>query len=386
MSLFRPDIENLEPNGIARIAMPRLADPDIIPLWFGEGDLVTAPFIREAAKRALDDGLTFYSHTRGRPELRTAIKTYLDRIYAINLNPDRVSVVGSTMLAITMAAQMGCSSGDHALIVSPSWPNIENTLRVTGADVGFVPQRQSNLGWRLDLEELFGAVRPNTRVIFTNSPCNPTGWVMTPDEQARLLEFCRESNILLIADEVYHRNVFEGDVAPSFVTLANDDDPLIVTNGFSKAWAMTGWRLGWMVAPARYTAQIAALSECFNTGSTVFTQHAGIAALEQGEPVVHELRNLYARGRDLVMDILGNHERIELIEPQGAFYAFPRLPGLTSSVAFAEGLADTEKVGVAPGYTFGPGNEEYFRLCFARSPERLGEALERIARYAIDFS
>lgn len=382
MSMLRAEIEALEQNGITGVALTRLGDPKVIPLWFGEGDLVTPDFIRAAAKQALDEGYTFYSNPRGRPELRAAIVAYLARLYGVEVDVERVTVPGSSMLAITMAAQMCLSSGDHGLIVTPHWPNIDRAFQVTGASFGTVRQRWSASGWTLSLDDLRAAARPNTRALFVNSPCNPTGWVMSGDEQRELLAFCRERGIVIIADEVYHRMVYDGgEVAPSFLQVATDDDPLIVVNGFSKAFAMTGWRLGWMVTPRRYATQMAVLAECFNTGAPSFVQRAGVAALEQGEDLVHALREQYRAGRDTVMEILGGHPRIELAAPAGAFYAFPRVPGLRSSREFALGVLAEEDVGLAPGYTFGPGSDEHFRLCFAQSPERLREALTRIVRY-----
>jgi len=381
MSLLRPEIESLEPSGIAKVALPRFTDASVIPLWIGEGDMVTSEFIREAAKRAIDEGHTFYAHTRGRIELRDAIKTYLDRVYDMDLNPDRISVPGSSMMGITLAAQMTVGHGRHALIVSPNWPNIENSLRATGADISFVRQRMENGRWTLEAGDITGAVRDNTRAIYINSPCNPTGWIIPQSTLEDLLVFCRERDIVLISDEVYHRNVYDGDAAPSLMSIAEDEDPVIIVNGFSKAWAMTGWRLGWMVAPARYATQIAVLSECFNTGAPSIVQFAGIAALQDGEELVQTLRAQYAGARNIVMEILGEHPRLELSEPEGAFYAFPRVQGMGSSLAFAEGLLRDYDVGVAPGYTFGPGNEEHFRLCFAQSHQRLTEALQRIVTY-----
>ena len=243
---------------------------------------MTEGFIREAAKEALDAGDTFYTHTRGKQALRDALKRYLDALYGIDLDPDRITVPGSTMLGITIAAQMALSTGDHAIIVGPAWPNIESTYRATGAEVTYVRQRRTEAGWQLNLADIRAALRPRTRSLFVNTPCNPTGWVMPAAQQAELLELCRERNILLIADEVYHRSVYDGEVAPSFMTLARDDDPVIVVNGFSKAWAMTGWRIGWVVAPSRHAETWAVLSECFNTGATVFVQQAAITALERG--------------------------------------------------------------------------------------------------------
>ncbi len=379
--MVRPVIEAIEQNGITKVALPRLGDPAIIPLWFGEGDTVTPAFIREAAKAALDAGQTFYAHTRGLAELRDAVKRYLDGLYGLDLDPERITVPGSAMMGVTIAVQMAVTSGDRALIVSPHWPNIEVSYRVAGAAVDTVRQRETDAGWRLDVAEIVAAVRPGTRSIFVNSPCNPTGWVMAGDAQAELLAFCRERDILLIADEVYHRTCFDGDHAPSFLQVARDDDPLMVVNGFSKAWAMTGWRLGWVVAPARLRTAWAALSECFNTGATVFAQAGGVAALEGGEDTVAALREQYRQGRAIVERHLLGHPLIDLRMPEGAFYAFPRVEGLQDSLAFVEGILAEEDVGLAPGYTFGPGNDAHFRLCFAQSHDRLEEGLRRIVRY-----
>ncbi|MEQ8232343.1 MAG: pyridoxal phosphate-dependent aminotransferase [Gammaproteobacteria bacterium] len=379
--MLREEIEALEQNGITRVAMSRLGDPAVIPLWFGEGDAVTPEYIRTAAKQALDDGYTFYGHMRGRAELRAAIKFYLDRLYGIDLDPDRLTVPGSTMLAVTMAVQMTQTSGMHGLIVSPHWPNVDRAWQVSGARFDTVRQRPTDAGWRLDLDDVRAALRPDTRALFVNSPCNPTGWVMRADEQRELLALAREHGFVIIADEVYHRTVFDAEAAPSFLQIAADDDPLIVVNGFSKAWAMTGWRLGWMVTPPRFATQMAVLSECFNTSAPSFVQRAGIAALEAGEATIAELRAQYRAGRECVLAHLGDHPLVDLPYPEGAFYAFPRVRGLHSSLAFVEGVLAEENVGLAPGYTFGPGNEAHFRLCYAQSVARLDTALARIVRY-----
>lgn len=379
--MVRPVIEALEQNGITKVAFARLGDPAVIPLWFGEGDTVTPAFIRDAAKAALDAGQTFYTHTRGIPNLRDAIKSYLDGLYGLDIDPDRITVPGSAMMGVTIAAQTAVTTGDHALIVSPHWPNIEITYRVAGAQTDAVRQRETDAGWQLEVSEIIHAVRPETRSIYINSPCNPTGWVMGRDAQSELLAFCREYDIMLIADEVYHRTYFEAEHAPSFLEVARDDDPLVVVNGFSKAWAMTGWRLGWVVTPTRLCAPWTALSECFNTGATVFAQAGGVAALEHGEGTVATLREQYRDGRRIVEQQLGKHPLIDLRMPEGAFYAFPRVEGVTDSLGFVQGVLAEEDVGLAPGYAFGPGNEAHFRLCFAQSQERLAEGLNRVIRY-----
>jgi len=381
MQPYRDEIESLEQNGIARVALKRLHDPDVIPLWFGEGDAVTPAFVRDAAKRALDEGQTFYTHTRGRPELRAALKRYLDGLYGLDVDERRLTVPGSAMLGITIAAQMVLSTGDHGLIVGPVWPNVAAVFRVTGARLTYVRQRLTENGWQLSADEIIAAVEPGTKAIFVNSPCNPTGWVMSAEEQARLLEFARRQRILIIADEVYHRTVFAGRCAPSFLSIARDDDPIVVVNGFSKAWAMTGWRIGWVVTPLHHEIHWAALSECFNTTTNVFAQLGAVAALEEGEPFVRGQQEQFKVGRSLVDAAFGNHPLIDHTSPAGAFYAFPRVRGCTDSLAFAEGLLAEEDVGIAPGYTFGPGNDAHFRICFARSHERLEEGLRRIVRY-----
>ncbi len=381
MKPYRDEIEALEQNGITKVAFKRMDDPAVIPLWFGEGDTVTPAFIREAAKAALDDGNTFYCHTRGRPELRQALKRYLDALYGIDLDERRITVPGAAMLGVTIAAQMALTTGSHGLIVGPVWPNIDSVFRITGAEVSYVRQRLTENGWQLTADEIIDAVRPETRAIFVNSPCNPTGWVMSSAEQEKLLAFARSAGVLIIADEVYHRTVFDSPVAPSFMTIARDDDPVVVVNGFSKAWAMTGWRIGWVVTPAAYEIHWTALSECFNTTTNVFAQLGAVAALEQGEAFVAGQQAQFARGRELVDAAFGGHPLIDYVSPAGAFYAFPRVPGCTDSLAFAEGLLAEEDVGTAPGYTFGPGNDAHFRICFAQSHDRLEDGLGRIVRY-----
>jgi aspartate/methionine/tyrosine aminotransferase len=380
---FRDEVERQERSGIGKIAILGLDDPEVLPLWFGEGNVPTDPVIREAAKAALDEGQTFYNHPRGRLGLRTALKRYLDQLYGLDLEPDRLHLPGSTMLCVTLVAQMVLDRESHAVIVSPHWPNIKMTIDLTGAASTFVRQEADRGAWGLDLEAVFAACRPETRLLYVNSPCNPTGWVMGATDQRRLLDFCRERRIVLLADEVYHRNVFEpvSDPAPAFMTLARDDDPVVVVYGFSKAWAMTGWRLGWMVTPSGSEEQMAVLAEVYNTGPTSFAQFGGIRALEAGEPVLAAFQERIAASREVVMRLLGDHPGIELLKPEGAFYAFPRIKGISDGMAFATSLLAAEKVGVSPGYTFGPGNDAHIRICFAGEPAMLEEALIRLVRH-----
>lgn len=391
MRAVRPDIALLEQNGITGVAADRLDDPSVIPLWFGEGDTPTASFIRKAAISALEQGETFYTYPRGLPDLRQAIGSYLESLYDVSISPDRISIPGSSMLGVTIAVQIAVSAGDDALVVSPHWPNIETCYRVAGANVNFVRQRETSGGWTLSADEIIEAVTPATKSIYVNSPCNPTGWVMDREQQRQLLAYCRENNVLLIADEVYHRHVHpssadsQRDVAPSFLEIAEEDDPVVVVNGFSKAWAMTGWRVGWVVAPVSQLTAWTVMAECFNTGATVFAQHGCLAALQSGDDEVRRLRDQYMTGRQLVLDALSDHPRIQLSPPNGAFYAFPQISNVSDSRQFAERLLAEADVGVAPGYTFGEGNRSHIRLCFALSHDRLTTGLERIVRFVDNY-
>ena len=379
MRPIRDEIAALELSGIGKIAAGAMHDLEVIPLWFGESDLVTAPFIREAAKRALDEGRTFYSYPRGILPLREALQRYHARIYGIELHPDRITVPGSTMLTVVCAVQCLAARGDEVILIGPYWPNVRNVCTMLGAAHVDVRLVESGGRWHLDLDAVAAAITPRTRAVYVNSPSNPTGWVMTRAGQEGLLELCRRHGLGLIADEVYHRNLLAGpDPAPSFLSLAGPDEPVFVLNGFSKAWAMTGWRLGWMVHPKHLVEPMAVLAECNSTGATVFAQYGGIAALEEGEAFVAEFNARCRRNAELVMATLGRHPRVRLLAPEGAFYAFPRIEGVTDSLAFARRVLAEAKVGIAAGYTFGPGNDGHVRLCFATGTPRLGEALARI--------
>ena len=379
--LFPPNFEDLERSGISKIATQGEGMEGLFPLWFGEGSKTTPKIIRDACIDAIDKGETFYDIPQGRADLRVALKVYHDTLYDINLSLGRINVPGSTMLSVMIAAQMVIRPGDHAVIISPHWPNVEMAMKWAGAEISHFRQHSENNLWSLNLELLMSACKLETKMIYLNSPCNPTGYVMERPDQERLMDFCRSRGIILLADEVYHRTVYDRNYAPSFLEFSGADDPLIVVNGFSKGWAMTGWRLGWMVTPKDYEEQMAVMSEIYNTGAPSFIQLGAIAALEKGEDALNELRQGYSESRTIANKILGSHPRIEYAKPEGAFYAFPRIKGISNGLKFAEELLFGAKVGVAPGYTFGPQNETHIRLCFAMQAERLAEALNAFTQY-----
>ncbi len=376
----RRQIAELPASKIGEVAMPAFGDPDVVPLWFGEGDLPTPAFICEAAAAALKRGETFYTFKRGIPELRAAIARYLTGLHAKPVSPEHVVVTSSGMNAIMLVAEAIIDPGDNVVVVSPVWPNINATIQIMGGiarPLALTPTEDG--GWTLDLDRVFAACDPRTRAIFVNSPGNPTGWMMTAEEAAALLAFARQRGLWLMSDEVYSRIVYDRRAAPSLLDIAEPEDRVIVLNSFSKSWAMTGWRLGWMVAPQEMLAVIDKLVEFNTSGSPTFLQHAAVTAVEQGEPLVAEIVERCRVGRDILIQGLNRFPRLRVKPPEGAFYAFCRVEGLTDSFALARDIVARVKVGVAPGIAFGAAGEGYLRLCFAASARRLTEALDRLA-------
>jgi aspartate/methionine/tyrosine aminotransferase len=244
-----------------------------------------------------------------------------------------------------------------------------------------VPLSPGNAGWRLDLDRLFDACDKRTRVIFLNSPNNPTGWTMAAEEQQAVLAFARARGVWIVSDEVYARIVYDRPAAPSFLEQAAPDDRLIVVNSFSKSWAMTGWRLGWITAPAALGPTFEMLTEYNIAGPAGFIQRAGVVAVREGEPFVQEIVRRYGAARDLVMARIAAIPRLSLAPPAAAFYAFFRVDGMTDSLAFAKELLAATGVGLAPGAAFGAGGEGHLRLCFAATLPTLERAFDRLADF-----
>jgi aspartate aminotransferase len=377
---IRQHILDLPASRIREVTLAARDIPDLIPLWFGEGDDVTPAFIRDAAAAALQRGETFYGPNRGVPELRAAIQRYLARIYASDVDLERIVVSASGMNALMIAIQCLVGHGDSAAVVGPIWPNAEKAIAAMGAAVhGVDLEAQADGSWRLDLERLFAACDATTRVIVINSPGNPTGWMASADELAAILAFCRERGIWLMSDEVYSRITYDMPHAPSLVSLARADDPVVIINSFSKSWSMTGWRLGWVVAPAALTRAIEKMTEFNISHPTTFVQWGGVAALDHGDAYVSQLVRRYAEAAELVYAKLSPLPRVRLARPRSAFYAFFQVDGMHDSFAYAVELQRTAKVGLAPGAAFGPAGEGRLRLCFATSLPKLSEALDRLA-------
>ncbi|MBI3709628.1 MAG: pyridoxal phosphate-dependent aminotransferase [Proteobacteria bacterium] len=364
---------------IREVSESAFGRPGIIPLWFGESDRETPGFIRDACGRALAEGKTFYTPGRGIPELRQALAEYLTKLHGPQVAVDRITVAASGVSAIMMVMETLVDPGDNVVLAVPLWPNCADSIAMLGAEPRRVALRPNHVGWVLDLDQLFDACDHRTRALFLNSPGNPTGWMMPAEQIAEVLAFCRRKQIWLITDEVYDRIVYGRNTAPSVLDIAGPDDPVIAINSFSKSWCMTGWRLGWVVAPPGYGEALAKVQEFNTSGANTMAQHAGIAALKQGEPFIKEIVEQYGRARDLVVQRLGGMARVRLVRPEAAFYAFFQVDGMNDSLSFAKRLVAETKVGLAPGIAFGPEGEGWLRLCFAASLGKLSEALDRLA-------
>jgi aspartate/methionine/tyrosine aminotransferase len=377
-ALPRAAVAGLEASKIREVFAECGDIPDIIPLWVGEGDVATPAFIREAAAASLAEGETFYSSNYGIPGLREAISAYQGRL-GRRIGPDRICATSSGVNALMLAAQAVLDPGERAVVLAPHWPNIAAIPQILGAQLEAVPLRLDQGGWRADMDRLLAAITPATRLALLNSPGNPTGFAFTRAEQQAILDRCRQTGTWILADEVYERVYYDAPVAPSFLDLATPEDRVIGVYSFSKSWAMTGWRLGWLVLPPRLLDAVGKLVEYNTSCAPVFVQRAGIAAMEQGDAFVTALGAEYRARRDRAAAVLNALPGITAPVAAGGLYSFFRVDGMTDSLAAAKRLAAEAKVGLAPGSAFGPGGEGHFRLCFAQSEATLERALERLA-------
>jgi aspartate/methionine/tyrosine aminotransferase len=375
----------LLPSRIREIANLAMGRSDVAAFWFGESDQPTPSFIRHAAMDSLSAGDTYYTQNLGRPPLRSAIGRYVSQLHGVHVPGDRIAVTGSGVSALMLAAQVLISPGDRIVVVTPIWPNIAEIPRVLGAEVTRVPLKIAGGRWTLDLEGLLAVLTPQTRALFLNSPNNPTGWTIDADDQKAVFAHCRKLGIWIISDDVYERLSYSANrpVAPSMLAYADPQDRLISVNSFSKAWCMTGWRVGWMVAPDALMPELAKLIE-YNTSCVPdFIQQGAIAALEpeRGEAFTATLVENLAVSRNRLVSGLRSHASIEVPEADGAMYAFFRIKGRDDCMKLAYDLLQEVGLGLAPGSAFGPEGEGWLRWCFAASPEKIDDGVERLHRF-----
>ena len=378
---IRPQIMDLETENIAVLAVRAKSIPDVITLWYGEGDIVTPDFIREAAKRSLDAGNTFYvPDMRGLPALTEALSGYLTRLHGRDIPVERSTVTPSGMQAVALALQLLVDPGSNVVFIEPQWPNIRHAIHVAGGEPRAVALDFVDGDWRLDLEKLFRACDARTRAIVFSTPANPRGWTATTDQLEQLIAFSRRTGIWIISDELYNRLSFHADRAPSVLQIAEPEDLVLSVNGFSKAWAMTGWRIGWLTHPPSVARPLAAMTQYMNSGTAHFIQAGARAAILEGEPLVRQIRERCRAGVDAAYSALARVNSIVLPgKPTAGMYVTFAVAGVADSDEACRRILDEAHVGLAPGALFGESSRSFIRMCICRDTGDVEEACRRIA-------
>jgi aspartate/methionine/tyrosine aminotransferase len=382
-ALTRP--AQAEPDsGIVRAAMYGFQKPGIIPFWSGEGNLPTPREFYEPVTESLAKGETFYTFQRGIPELRQALARYHSRHFGREFSFENFCVTGGGMQAIQTAIQIIAGDGDEIIIPAPAWPNYAGPLRLQGTKPVEVLMDFRNGKWSLDFDRLFAAATPRTKAICLNSPSNPLGWTASRDDLIAIRDFCRKRGIWILGDEVYNRFHYapHGNLrAPSFLDICDVEERLILVNTFSKNWAMTGWRVGWIQTPRELAPVVERVIQYNTSGTPAFLQRGCVAALDLGDQFVDEQVARARANRDFVVSRLGQFGNIGFQIPDGAFYLFFAIEGMKDSMTTSLRIIDEANVGFAPGGTFGPGGEGHLRMCYLRDRQKLEEGLDRFSSW-----
>lgn len=367
--------------------------PDAISLCLGEPGETASPHIVEAACASLKAGKTKYTDVLGIPEFRNAAAAYTKRVKGLNYNADtEIQAIDGATIGLYLAIKAVVDPGDEVIIPSPYFTSYDAEVLMCDAVPVTVALKPEH-GMHVNAEDIRKAITPRTRAIIINSPCNPTGAVTTAEELAEVAKLCQEFNLWVISDEVYHPFVFasnpesepEGNaVAPSIAAAPGMKDKTIVVESLSKTYAMTGWRIGYILAPSQVIEQTSKIAEMMHSSVNSTAQYGGVAALTGPQDHVRNMREEYREKRKLVIEALDNCEAVHLIEPQGAFYVFVdvRPTGLTSE-EFSKKLLEEEKVAVVPGEAFGKEGSGFVRLSYAGKTEELKEAVARMRKFAL---
>lgn len=377
-----PGLNQIQPSRIRELANVAFTMEGVYKLQFGESNMPTPQYIKDAATQAINNGWTFYSENAGLPALRESIARKYADLHNVTLDPMRELVVtASGVQALNLTIRCTLDPGDEALILSPNWPNGTEIVRMFGATPREIPFVLRDNRFAIDFGVLKAALTPKTRLLLYTSPSNPLGWVATMEEQQQLLDFARRHGLWLLADEVYERIYYQGTAAPSILRLCSRDDAVIVAQSFSKSYCMTGWRLGWAVSRADLIAKAGPLNEFIVSHAATFIQRAALAALEQGEDEIAARAELFHERMSFCYNALAATKGVSVPKPEGAFYLFPRVDGVTDSFAFCLSLLKETKVAVAPGVAFGAGGEGAIRVCTASDLSVLEPAMDRLCRF-----
>ena len=370
------------PSRIRELANIAFKMDGVLKLYFGESNLPTPQYIKDAATRALQEGFTFYTHNAGLPSLRQAIADKYRELHQVSLNPEsEILVTASGVQALNVAIRCLLDPGDEALLLTPAWPNASAIVQLCSAVPKEVPLLLRGTRYEIDFEALQAATSERTRLLVYTSPSNPLGWVATEEDQEQLLEFCRKQGLWLLADEVYERLYYRAHVAPSILRKCQPNDMVVVAHSFSKSYCMTGWRLGWVAGRSDLVGKATEMNEFIVSHAPSMVQKAGEAALREGEA---EIKSMVARLKEnlaFCQSALESMPQVVLPRPEGAFYLFPRIKGLDDSFEFCKKLLLETRVGLAPGVAFGKGGEGSIRICYAADRSVLEPAMARLGEF-----
>ena len=358
----------------------KMKGQDVISLGVGEPDFVTPWHIREAAIFALEKGKTYYTSNLGLIELRRAISTYVGEHFGINYRPDdQVLVTVGVSEALDLAFRAFCNPGDKVMFHQPCYVSYHPSISLVHG-IGVAVPTYAKDNFALTAEALREAWQPGVKILMLNLPCNPTGGTCSKEQLNQIAEFCREKDLLVLSDEIYSELTFEG-VHTSIASLPGMAERTIFLHGFSKAFAITGWRIGYACGPAVLIDAMMKVHQYSMMCASIIAQEAALEALTNGWEGVLKMREQYHRRRDLIVRRF-NEIGLKCHAPRGSFYAFPDVSqsGLDEG-AFATGLLKEQKVAVVPGTAFGANGRGHVRACFATSYEQLIVACDRMERF-----
>jgi aspartate/methionine/tyrosine aminotransferase len=380
---LRKEAREAPESGIVAVMNHGRLKEGIIPLWAGEGDLPSPDFIRQAGIAALENGETFYTWQRGIPELREALARYHTRHFGRAFSHEQFLVTGSGMQSIQLAIQAIAGNSDEIMYLAPSWPNFAAAAAIAGARPIAINLDFGGNGWSFDPSKLEAHRTPATKAIFVNSPSNPTGWTADIETLSEILAFARKHGLWIVADEIYSLFHYNGARAASFMDIMDPDDRIIFVNSFSKNWAMTGWRMGWLTIPPILAPVFENLIQYSTSGVAQFMQRAGVVALDNGDEFISMQVERAKTARDILCSALLDTGRVRLSPPDGAFYLFFAVDGIKDSKKAAFAIVDEANVGLAPGSAFGTVSQGFFRICFNRKLDDVSLAANRLSNWII---
>jgi aspartate/methionine/tyrosine aminotransferase len=361
----------------------RVDSDKVLKLYFGESNIPTPDYIKRAATKAMADGFTFYTENAGFPSLRTKLAEYYASMHGVPLDPcSDIVITTSGVQALNVGIRCVLDPGDEAIVLTPAWPNGSSIIAMANAKAVQIAHPLIKGRYEIDFDALESAVTPRTRLLLYTSPSNPLGWTATEDDQEKLLDFARRHNLWLMADEVYERLYYAtsklGTPVPSILRKTTREDAVIVVQSFSKSYCMTGWRVGWLISRPDLAGRATQLNEFIISHAPSFAQRAAETALVWGEDVLQQMLVRLKENRDFCIGALARVKGVTLPKPDGAFYLFPKVDGLSDSFEFCRRLLIETRVGLAPGVAFGDGGEGSVRICYAADRPILEQAMERL--------